>query len=321
MDLMGQGPAMRPQLTCVYVTDREFLPCTCFSIVSLVASASVHLDVRILYADDDDSVLQAALAYLSGKGITPLVTRIEQDGLSYLPRPKTLPLATYGRLMMHQVLPADLDRVLYLDGDTLVDIDVAPLATLPLGDALLGAVLDIGRILIGRRDEAQRRLDLGADGDYFNAGVLLIDWQRWRTFEVGTRTLAAITQSPERFVQADQCALNYICRGRWAKLDLVWNYQPACVIYDDRPRAIFHFLGRSKPWDGSRNRHPIRFTRRYQDLLEGSPWANHYPAVTLPYWVKTALRLAALKFSTRTWASLARYKQTAARNAKDAVNA
>ncbi len=310
---------MSVPLTCVYVTDRGFLPCTCFSIASLVAAASVPLDVRLLYADTDEDALEAALGYLHGIGIWPTVSRIAEADLAGLPRPKALPLATYGRLVMHKLLPAGLDRVLYIDGDTLVDLDVAPLAALPLDGAVLGAVVDVGRILIGRREEAQRRLDLGGEGDYFNAGLLLIDWRAWREADVGPRTLAALVDTPERFVQADQCALNYVCRRRWAKLDLVWNFQPACVIYEDRSAAIFHFLGGSKPWDGRRNRHPIRFQRRYQDMLAASPWGTRYPRATLPYGLKALLRLAAVKLSTRTWGSLALYRRAAARNAEDAA--
>lgn len=310
---------MSPRLTCVYVTDRGFLPCTCFSILSLVAASSIPLDVHLLYADTDEDALHAALGYLSAHGVTISVARIAGGALASLPRPKALPLATYGRLVMDKLLPDDLERVLYIDGDTLVDIDVAPLATLPLGNAILGAVVDIGRVLIGRREEAQRRLNLGPDGDYFNAGILLIDWQRWRAENVGERTLAALAETPELFVQADQCALNYVCRGRWAKLDLVWNYQPPCVVYEDRPSAIFHFLGGKKPWDGTRNRHPIRFQRRFQELLAASPWAGRYPRANLPYWLKAGLRLAAVKFSTRTWGSRALYRRTAARNAADAT--
>ena len=312
---------MSASLTCVYVTDSGFLPCTCFSMVSLIASASVPVDLRLLYADTDENALEAALVYLAGKGIVPTVACIAELDLAGLPRPKALPLATYGRLVMHKLLPSDLDRVLYIDGDTLVDIDIAPLATVPLGGAILGAVVDIGRILIGRREEAQQRLDLGSDGDYFNAGVLLIDWSRWRDAEVGERTLQALAETPQRFTQADQCALNYVCRGRWAKLDLVWNYQPASVIYQDRCEALFHFLGGSKPWNASRHRHPIRFVQRYQNLLAASPWSSRYPSATLPYWLKTLLRFAAVKLSTRTWGSLALYRRTAERNARDAASA
>lgn len=304
---------MAEALTCVYVTDRGFLPCTSFSILSLVAGASVPLDIHVLYTDSDAAARTEAERFLAGKGVSVTFHTISADAFAGLPPARALPLSTYGRLLMHQVLPARPRRVLYIDGDTLVDIDVAPLATLALKGNPIGAVLDIGRILVGRRGEAQRRLDLGPDGDYFNAGMLLIDWPQWRAKGLGEATFRALVEDPARFVQADQCALNYICRGQWTVLEQKWNYQPANVLYADRSEAIFHFLGGKKPWDGRQTRHPVRFVTRYRDLYGGSPWAHTYRASQLPLWAKSLVRLARGKGAARYWANHRRYHHTAAR--------
>lgn len=311
---MERNPARtRPPLTCVYVTDRGFLACTCFSIISLAARASVPLDIHVLYADSDVDARVEAEHYLAGQGIAVRFTTLAEEAFAGLRRPTSLPLATYGRLLMDAALPISPERVLYLDGDTLVDIDVAPLRDLPLGDDVLGAVLDIGRVLIGRREEAQRRLDLGPDGDYFNAGVLLIDWAAWRAGRIGETTLEALARTPGRFTQNDQCALNYVCRGRWRLLDPIWNYQPANVVHDDRPEALFHFLGGRKPWAPRQNRHPARFVQRYRALIAGSPWAGKMARPGLPLPGLDALRLAKQAVSTRTWTQRSLYRRTMAR--------
>lgn len=300
---------MAEKLTCVYVTDKGFLPCTCFSIVSLLATASIPLDVRVIYADQDDEALARARDYLAAANVTVSFATLPANAFDALARPKSLPLATYGRLLMHKVLPAGLRRVLYIDGDTLVDIDVAPLRDLNLGGMTVGAVVDIGRILVGRRLEAQQRLDLGPDGDYFNAGVLLIDWPAWCAQGIGELTLDLLATTPERFVQADQCALNFACRGRWKMLDVQWNYQPANVLYQDRERALFHFLGGRKPWIASENRHPARFIARYQRLLANSPWSDQAATTLQPLWLKDGVRLAR-KALPRYWSKMALYERT-----------
>ncbi len=292
---------MSQSLTCAYVTDRGFLACTCFSIATLVEHASIPLDIFLVHTGINDADLADARGYLSSVGANVTFVAIPEGDLDGLPRPYSLPQATYGRLLMHTLLPQERDRVLYLDGDTLVDIDVAPLADFDLGGHTIGAVLDVGRVLIGRRGEAQKRLDLGSQGDYFNAGVLLIDWPRWQADKVGETCLGALSQTPERFTQKDQCALNFVCRGKWHPLDFMWNFQPACVIHDDRDAALFHFLGGRKPWRSDHIRHPMRFVRRYEALYLGSPWEADFTPPLFPDAVSDGLRIAKRAVSPRYW--------------------
>jgi lipopolysaccharide biosynthesis glycosyltransferase len=116
---------------------------------------------------------------------------------------------------------------------------------------------------------------------------------------------------PQRFTQRDQCALNYICRGRWSRLELVWNYQPACVLYDDRRDALFHFLGGRKPWQTNHLRHPMRFVKRYQAMYEASPWADEFKAPVLPYAVSEVMRSGKRALSTRHWKDGSLYRKLA----------
>jgi lipopolysaccharide biosynthesis glycosyltransferase len=283
---------MSDSLACVYVTDRGFLACTCFSIVTLIRNSSIPLNVFVLFSGDDAAAMREAAAYVrrAADGARVEFIPLAAAVLADLPAPKSLPPTTLGRLVMHKFLPPGLERVLYIDGDTLVDIDVAPLSRLAMGGAVVGAVPDIGRVLVGRREEAQVRLELGPAGAYFNAGVLLIDWPQWVGTSVGETCLRALVADPNRFVQADQCVLNYVCRGRWLELDRIWNYQPASVVYDapsgggGASGSLVHFLGGRKPWK-SRLRHPSRFVRRYDAMFRTSPWASEFAKPPLPYWL------------------------------------
>lgn len=305
----SMGGRMAGKLTCVYATDLGFLPVTCFSIRTLADNASIPLDITVITAGLSQAETEEARGYLAGHGVDARFTAMADGEFDGLPRPQSLPKATYGRLVMHKFLPRDLDRVLYIDGDTLVDIDVAPLAAERLQGHTLGAVLDIGRVLIGRREEAQQRLDLGADGDYFNAGMLLIDWQLWQERAVGARSLDALMSTPERFTQKDQCALNYICRRDWRPLDWRWNYQPAAMVHGGLDRALFHFLGGRKPWRTDHLRHPMRFVQRYHSFFAGSPWSAEFQPPKVPYQFAAVLRAGKQLASPRHWRTQMRYRK------------
>ena len=119
----GSGQRARhalPPLACVYATDRGFLPVTCFSIASLAANAGEPITITVLSAGISDADIAAAQTWLGTRGVTASFIAIPADAFAGLPRPKALPLSTYGRLVMDRLLPADLRRVLYVDGDTLV---------------------------------------------------------------------------------------------------------------------------------------------------------------------------------------------------------
>lgn len=294
-------------LSCVYVTDRGFLPCTCFSIATLVAHTNDRPTIYLLHTGLSSEDVTEARSYLETVGAHVRMIAMPEGDLADFRRPASLPKATYGRLLMHRFLPDDLDRVVYIDGDTLVETDVAPLANVPLHGSVLGAVLDIGRILIGRREEAQQRLGLGPDGDYFNAGVLLIDWPKWKAEEIGERCIDALLKSPERFTQNDQCALNMVCSGSWTQLPARWNYQPANMLYGDVSAAIFHFLGGRKPWKTDHVRHSMRFVARYERLYAASPWAEEFRKPVFPYWAGDAVRIARNTLSPRYWSRGRRY--------------
>lgn len=309
----GQGGGVQPPLACVYVTDRGYLAVTCLSIVTLATAATRPPPIFVLTAGVAAAQAEVAQRYLEGRGIAASFVAIDQASFAELPRPQSLPPASYGRLLMHELLPAAISRVLYVDGDTLVDIDVAELAAIDLGGAPVGAVLDIGRVLVGRGEEARVRLGLGPDGDYFNSGVLVIDWAAWRRELIGARCVEALRTAPERFTQGDQCALNMVLAGRWKALPWHWNLQPAAMQFDDRARAIRHFLGGRKPWRSDGLRHSAQYVRRYAELFAGSPWAGSAPAPRLPYPLIEAARLASDLATPRTWRNRARYRAAAAR--------
>jgi lipopolysaccharide biosynthesis glycosyltransferase len=173
--------------------------------------------------------------------------------------------ATYARLLMGELLPRDIDRVLYLDSDIVVRGDIEELWNTDLGGKTVGAVLDIPRFTF------QNKLGMPPDAPYFNGGVLLIDLYRWRDLNIGKRALNFATEHPNRLTWWDQCALNLFLLGDWLALDSVWNFQTLLVAQNchgllrfarvdrralDRARII-HFSGPSKPWHYL-NDHPLK---------------------------------------------------------------
>lgn len=186
---------------------------------------------------------------------------------------------TFARLLIPKLLPETVDRVLYLDTDLLVLQNLERLWAVDLEGAVIGAVLDILDPLVKVNRAAHPEVpDVGA---YFNAGVLLIDLNRWRAERVSERALEYLAQHP-RTTYMDQDALNVVCDGHWKSLDSRWNYQAhVWITLAEQARealpGIVHFTMSCKPWkpssisqnaafyDAFRRR--TRFARTRSDIL------------------------------------------------------
>lgn len=155
----------------------------------------------------------------------------------------------YSRLLIPNLLPLEVKRVLYLDTDILVLDDLGRLWETDLEGAPVGAVRDG---LASSPDGSGSVPGVPPVQAYFNSGVLLIDVEQWRSLGAGELALEYLkVHRDARF--PDQNALNVIFDGRWKMLDQKWNFQGhhGCVIADlpaGRRPPVVHFVTAQKPW-------------------------------------------------------------------------
>lgn len=157
---------------------------------------------------------------------------------------------TYARLLLPRILPPETRRAIYLDCDILVCSDLSYLAEADLGDATIGAVMDPIDALIKQDDPKAEGLPRVEK--YFNAGVLVIDMERWRHRGVSERAHEYLIGNPETPFW-DQDALNVACDGSWVALDEAWNFQRHLTLPLHEARRtvaprIIHYISSTKPW-------------------------------------------------------------------------
>lgn len=162
--------------------------------------------------------------------------------------------ATYLRLLMDDLLPIDVSRLIYLDVDLVVSGGIRELWTTDLKGKSCAAVIDPG---VDAAAFAQR-WQLAKNSEYFNAGVMLIDMNAIRRTGAFKKAIEALADPEGRCEFADQDALNVALWGDWVEIDPGWNFQRK-FLYQDfeqwkkltpsklRP-AIVHFTEAFKPW-------------------------------------------------------------------------
>lgn len=245
-----------------------------------------HVEV---YAVDDGISTADKVRVLSS--LTDRVTLhwVEPSRLSLagLPTWGRMPITTYQKLTLGEWLPADAEKVLWLDCDLLVLDDIMPLWDTDLGKWHVLAVPDQRVPLVSSRFgvAAYRELGLPAETRYFNAGVLLIDLARWRGDDVARRSMDYLNKYRDRVFFWDQEALNAVLAGMWGELEDVWNQNPTIEhlvsSHKDSRRSsktrIAHFSGNLKPWNcGGATRHH----NLYFQYLDQTAWSGWRPART-----------------------------------------
>lgn len=245
---------------------------------------AVHVHVMVPQQFTEETRLREVLGVNSDRVAFRRIAEYAVDGLKTW---EGVTAVTYYRLLMTEAIAPEVMRVIYLDCDLIVRADLGELWDYPLGDSLLAAVPDVNfrhRHVLGLPEEAP----------YFNAGMLLIDLDRWRREAIGAAALDFAVTHSERITWGDQCALNWLLRGRWLKLNKVWNVQTPSFgrvldgefqFYRKVPpwtkaARIIHFTAPGKPWLYMCE-HP--FKQEYLAYREQTPWRTQLPSDRYPH--------------------------------------
>jgi lipopolysaccharide biosynthesis glycosyltransferase len=220
---------------------------------------------------------------------------VDPKALSHLPVWGRMNIATYQRLLMGQLLPEGISRVIWLDCDAVVMTDLTELWSTPLEGNTIAAAQDIVVPFVSSRFGVGRFRELGLPPDalHFNAGVMLVDLDVWRAGHVAEQSFEYLDRHAQEVWFWDQEALNVVLIGRWKLLDPRWNHIASVAgrwffrqahldaqTYQqmvDSPWLV-HWAGMIKPWK-FRGRRPVH--RNWFDLLDRTDWRGWRPPRTM----------------------------------------
>jgi lipopolysaccharide biosynthesis glycosyltransferase len=172
--------------------------------------------------------------------------------------------ATYYRMALPDLLAPHIKKVLYLDADMLVLGDISPLWDCDCQNVAATVVAD-GSLSYQKRWEV-----IGSDNPhYFNAGMMLINLDKWRIEDLAAMTLSFLNESQD-WEYNDQDLLNLALNDCVQYVDEKWNAQSFHFRQDkDITPMLVHFTGVEKPWHISSN-HPLR--QLYIEARRFSPY-------------------------------------------------
>jgi lipopolysaccharide biosynthesis glycosyltransferase len=146
-----------------------------------------------------------------------------------------LTVETYYRLYFPEILP-DLERVLYVDGDTVINGDISELWNIDLGKHTVGVVVDSWSQRFIKRNIA---IDFNDDDLYFNAGVMLINLKKFEKYLFIQQIPTIVPELYKRLKKigggwtADQDLLNYRFNADKSALFLPLQYNFIDKVFDN----------------------------------------------------------------------------------------
>lgn len=169
-------------------------------------------------------------------------------------------MASMYRLLLPTFIQAD--RVIYLDCDILVNMDINELWNIDLGDRYLGAVLDQGQNLL------EYFISLGLSAElYFNSGVILFQLDNIRNKQNWYGEMLNFLRNYPIMTMPDQDVLNAVFSSNYLQMDQRFNTFAHNEL--DLDNKIVHFAGDSKWWDIDSPHAPL-----YNNYLSMTPWAK-----------------------------------------------
>lgn len=191
------------------------------------------------------------------------------------------------RLILDKFLPEDMEKILYLDGDTIVRGSIKDLWNINLDNYVLGASIE-------PTVDKKRKKNLGLEfKPYYNAGVLLVNLKKWREMGASKIILDYYKENNGKLFANDQDAINgslaeYIntILPKYNFYNIFYQYsyrflnklmKPVQYIGEENFKecvknpTIIHYLGEERPWRKG-NHHKYR--NDYLKYLNKTPWKN-----------------------------------------------
>lgn len=282
-------------MNVLYTANEKYAPqlASCMCSVLYNNRSEQQLDIYVLSTGLSDVSIERLNVLCASYGreltvinLNNISERLKSDGKAYS---KKFDDSIFGRFFLCELLPGEVDKILYLDCDTTVTGSLHDLFNeLPDDNNIMAAVLEPTIYKATRQ-----MLGMSEDDLYFNSGVLLVDMNKWRAEGGDNNILDYYKAIEDDSVFADQDALNGLLKGRIKvlspKYNFVTNYayfkyrtltrmSPSYQMITEeefenakKSPVIIHYAGDERPWIKG-NHNPYK--GEYKKYLSMTEWKD-----------------------------------------------
>lgn len=235
------------------------------------------IKVFLFYSNINESNINNIKKLIEHNGHSFEAIYVTANLFDNLPQIKRISNETYYRLLCAELLPKNINKVLYLDADIIIKESLKELYRSNMDGFYFFAARDEN--IDVKNYKIHKKLNIPLDKPYVNAGVLLINLKLFRN-EVKTEELLDFVRlNYKKLYFSDQDVINSLFYNKIKVISLVYNCK-SCLVDDSlikyllfifnrknkKDIKIIHYLADDKPWKkGFHSRHG-KYFYKYAEL-------------------------------------------------------
>lgn len=302
---------------CYHCSDL-FAPMTGISITSLFennkncSEITVYIIEKAVSEKNKKVLLELAEKYKRKIVFIPMPDVNKKYSLGLKQVQKKWLFDSYVRLLLDGELPQSLDRVLYLDGDTIVNGNIEEFYNIDLEGNLCAGVSDY------LSEEYYELFGLSKTATYCNSGMILIDLDGWRKQSIADKVRECLQENNGYIFFMEQSTWNMVLQDKIKIVHPRYNllttvteltYEEAKTLrqfergYSKKEIAeaivnpvIIHFtsffLLNARPWEKDSNHSMRKYYEKYKAI---SPW-KELPALDVSRTAKGKMKKFIVEF-------------------------
>jgi len=258
--------------------DRNYLKPLKVMLFSLVTSDPDHdFDVYVMNDTLTAKDLAGVTRAVGSRRLRLIDVKVGDKFFAEAPLTSYYPKEMYYRILAAQILPKELDRILYLDPDLVVMRPLTPLYDMDFEHKYFIAASHVRTFMA-----ALNKIRLRADEmeNYINSGVMMINLDELRLHQDVTKVYEYIRANKAVLILPDQDVIYGLYSTKIKLVDPdVYNMTERLLAAGELSRekdirwvvgntAVVHYIGRNKPWKKNYVGKKAVFYYIYEDRME-----------------------------------------------------
>lgn len=248
-------------MNILFTVNRDYLEHVADCMQSVIRFPSEDgYNFYILHSDFEKQDQDALMARIHDSDVSIHFQYVDETLFSAFPESDRYPRLIYYRIFAASLLPSELERILYLDGDTLVINPLDELYKMEFEGNYFLACTHVRKIL---NKVNQYRLGMEEESAYINSGVMLMNLRALRENQNIKEIIAYVEKRKRYLTLPDQDIITALYGSKTGILDTMrFNLSDRMLtIYNSelghdrlnlewvrKNTVIVHYYGKQKPW-------------------------------------------------------------------------
>ena len=221
---------------------------------SVIANNDEPIDIYCLYDQLSKDSMESINSLQDHDNVRVYLIHVDRTQFTYVPVHSHFSVECYFRLFAHRYIDEKIDRILWLDGDIIVNGSLQEFYYQEFGNKCFIAVEEE---TLGRNQKKHEALNIPNDVIYVNSGVLLMNLKEMRQRLNDEKIIQYIKENQQLLEWVDQDVYNGLLYNEIKVIERDYTYNcPAWKINNGNKKEnggggqvrVIHYSGKRKPW-------------------------------------------------------------------------